>query len=145
MAEQNLKKLEFFTPFPITANHAWLVNGARRFRTKQYLEFEKAVKEIVDGRTMQPGTYRIKIYLFPDNQRRFDADNRVKTLLDAITGAQLWEDDSLVNEIHVYKGLPATVACAKVVVTRERTIDKRVNPHEFGLQCKHFKRPKDKK
>jgi crossover junction endodeoxyribonuclease RusA len=42
-------------------------------------------------------------FRFPD-YRRCDISNRIKALEDAITKAGLWDDDSLVDEIHMYRG-----------------------------------------
>jgi crossover junction endodeoxyribonuclease RusA len=41
-------------------------------------------------------------FRFPDH-RRCDLSNRIKALEDAITKAGLWDDDSLVDEVHLYR------------------------------------------
>jgi crossover junction endodeoxyribonuclease RusA len=32
-----------------------------------------------------------------------DLDNRVKPLLDALTAAEVWQDDSLIDELHIVR------------------------------------------
>lgn len=56
-----------------------------------------------------PGLYLdehlfMEVYLFPPNKRIMDLDNRMKGLLDALTQGNLWEDDSLVDQLHIYRG-----------------------------------------
>ena len=46
---------------------------------------------------------RVTIDLYPPTKRIYDIDNRVKPLLDALTRAGVWADDSLVVELHVTK------------------------------------------
>ena len=40
---------------------------------------------------------------FPTNHIT-DLDNRMKCLLDALTLAEVWEDDSLINDLHIVRG-----------------------------------------
>lgn len=136
---KEIDSLAIMLPFPPSLNHAWLVNGKRRFRTKEYLTFEKEVKKIAEGNKMRQGFYSVTICLFPDSRRRYDADNRVKTVLDAITFAGVWEDDSLVSKLLVMKGKPATEASAFVLIERLRHKFSMVNPEDFGLTKKEYK------
>ena len=41
---------------------------------------------------------------FPTN-RRNDLDNRMKGLLDSITEAGVWEDDALIDDLHIIRGI----------------------------------------
>jgi crossover junction endodeoxyribonuclease RusA len=38
------------------------------------------------------------------DRRKSDIDNRIKSLLDALVQAGLFNDDSQVDELHVYRG-----------------------------------------
>ena len=40
---------------------------------------------------------------FPTNHRT-DLDNRMKGLLDALTHAEVWEDDTLIDDLHIVRG-----------------------------------------
>jgi len=43
--------------------------------------------------------------LYPPDKRIRDLDNYMKALLDALTHAKLWEDDSLIDQHHIYRGV----------------------------------------
>lgn len=133
-----LNSIALVIPFPPSLNHAWLVNGKRRFRTKEYLKFEKEVKAIVDGRKLRQGYYSVTICLFPDSRRRYDADNRVKTILDAITFSGMWEDDSLVAKILVMKGRPTVESQAFLLIERVYQNQALLNPEDFGFTKKEY-------
>lgn len=46
---------------------------------------------------------KVEIILsFPTNRKQ-DIDNRMKSLLDSLTYAEVWEDDSLIYELHAIK------------------------------------------
>lgn len=77
----------------------------RRFLTKE----GKATKEIIgleilSQRTTEviKGDVALGIVFYFDNKRKNDIDNRLKALLDCMTGI-LYEDDSQIKELHVYK------------------------------------------
>lgn len=90
-------------PFPPTLNHNVLRYGKRYFRDKDYETFLRAVWMI--WRTSRPKDwdparrFAVAIRLFYDSRRRFDVDNRVKPILDALTKAGAWHDDSQVDLI----------------------------------------------
>ena len=134
--------IRFFCPFPPSVNHAWLTHGKRRFRTKEYLAFENEVASILGGTILYGQSYEVHITLFPSSFRRYDVDNRVKPLLDAITRSGLWDDDSLVLYVTVQKGLPIEgdpVACVEINNTCTYA-----NPIDFGLKPKEVKNGKRK-
>ncbi len=61
------------------------------------------------------GFLEIIIALFPDSKRRSDIDNRIKPLLDALTCAGFWQDDSLISRITIER-MPITKGGKAVVV-----------------------------
>ena len=140
-----ISQITLQTPMPPTANHAWLVRGKMKFRTKKYRDFEKIVGKIIDGRLLEKGRYKVTLVLFPDTRRKADADNRTKCLLDAITDSGFWEDDSLVNEIHIRKGeVIEDEACAFVGIDLLPRDKWYVPAKVFGLVKKVFKKSKKK-
>lgn len=106
------ENVEFSVPIPPTINHAVGSRGKGRFLTKAYKEFLWDVAS--EWSRVKPAGWNplsrfgILIELHFETRRKCDIDNRVKPLLDALTRAGVWSDDSQVDEI---------------VVTRE-TIDK---------------------
>jgi len=49
------------------------------------------------------GQVRLDIHLYPPTRRKFDCDNMVKCVQDAMTHAGIWEDDSQVKILRVEK------------------------------------------
>ncbi len=47
----------------------------------------------------------VEVVLYPPDKRRRDLDNYMKPLLDALTHAQVWEDDSLVDQLAIFRGV----------------------------------------
>jgi len=46
----------------------------------------------------------LNIIINPSSNRRWDLDNRLKCVFDALTHANVWEDDSLIYKMTVEKG-----------------------------------------
>lgn len=144
--DDELKQTVLFTPFPLTLNHAWLTNGKRRYRTKTYLDFEQKIGKIVGGKLLRKGRYRVSVFLFPNNRRLYDADNRIKCLLDALTRSGIWDDDSQVNQIHIYKGEVIEGDAQAVVEIACLPKSKWFIPAKFfGFVAKIFKKSKRQK
>ena len=47
--------------------------------------------------------YFMKVYLYPPNNLRFDADNRLKVLCDGLVKAHVLKDDSQIHRLYVEK------------------------------------------
>ena len=47
---------------------------------------------------------KVEVIITFATKHRNDLDNRLKSLFDSLTRADVWEDDSLINELHVYRG-----------------------------------------
>jgi crossover junction endodeoxyribonuclease RusA len=45
----------------------------------------------------------VSIQLSPPDRRRRDIDNSLKALLDSLTYAHVWEDDSQIDDIRIYR------------------------------------------
>jgi crossover junction endodeoxyribonuclease RusA len=87
---------------PPSVNHYWGVNGKQRFIGKEGKQFRLAVAEAVaEAGIKLEGRLAIHIALFPANRRRFDIDNRIKPLLDALQNAGCFEDDEQIDELHI--------------------------------------------
>lgn len=46
----------------------------------------------------------VEVILFPPDRRTRDLDNYMKPLLDALTNAEFWEDDRLIDQLPIYRG-----------------------------------------
>lgn len=52
------------------------------------------------------GAVAVEITITPGDKRRFDIDNRLKCLLDALEDGGLLKDDNQIVELHVFKRAP---------------------------------------
>lgn len=98
--------MTFNLPFPPTTNHMHINAGRRRFRGKEYVAFCGLVQNIVEREKIPAmGAQRlaVAIWLHWPNRRRGDVDNRVKPVLDALQRAGVYDDDSQIDELHVYR------------------------------------------
>lgn len=77
----------------------YLDKSVRKFRK----EVERDIHEQVPGLCLDYPLF-MEVYLHPPDKRRRDLDNYMKGLLDALTEACFWEDDVLVDQLHIYRG-----------------------------------------
>ena len=97
-----------YVPFPPTINSYYkMTRMGQRYLDKSVREFRDTVAESVNQQC--PGLKLdvplfMEVYLFMPDRRKRDVDNYMKGLLDALTEAGLWEDDSLVDQLHIYRG-----------------------------------------
>jgi len=95
-------------PFPPTLNHNIGRNGGRYYKTDDYKRFQSQVGllwlKALPPLWSQTARYAVAIELIYDTKRRYDIDNRVKPILDALTQAGVWKDDVQVDMIVVFRG-----------------------------------------
>lgn len=97
-------------PLPPTVNNAYGVNrksGARYLKTAQKEYREAVIKLVRENKWDFQANVRLTLHIvlnFEDN-RKNDLDNRIKPLWDACTHAKVWEDDSLIDDYHVLRGI----------------------------------------
>ena len=112
---------QFYTPFPPTVNSyyshtkrgVYISAKGRAFRATLAESLCKQI--IVDS----PIVHRIilTVVLYPPDRRKRDLDNYMKALLDAITHYELWEDDSLIDQLIIYRGVVLPRTGGKVFVS----------------------------
>ena len=89
-------------PWPPSTNHTWRKGKGRVFISQQTKTFRKAVASVVlASRMARPalGALEVVVTLYPPDKRRRDADNFAgKALLDALTLAGVWADDSQIRK-----------------------------------------------
>ena len=104
--------LELILPWPPTVNSYYSVVGHQRGIRRISQRGRQFREEVVAACLEQLGdfealTHRIycEIILFPPDRRQRDLDNYMKSLLDAITHSQVWEDDSLIDQLVIHRGV----------------------------------------
>jgi len=100
---------EIILPFPPSVNTYWGFQGSRRFLTNKAKDF----KTIVLSRFIQSGhlglgkaRLSVSMTLHAPDKRVRDIDNVVKSTLDALCQAGVFEDDGQVDILLVKRGLP---------------------------------------
>ena len=95
-------------PFPPTLNHNIGRRGGRYYQSGEYKSFLTQVGwlwlKAVPRDWSKESRYSVVVELIYNTQRRYDVDNRVKPILDALTHAGTWNDDAQVDEILVVRG-----------------------------------------
>ena len=95
-------------PWPPTANTYWRhvkKNGPRN--SVLLSEDGRLYRELVRaavlrcGRRMVKGRYAVRAEASPPDRRRRDLDNLWKGLLDALTHAGIYDDDSLIDDLRI--------------------------------------------
>lgn len=107
-------------PLPPSINSYWGFHGNRRFLTKKANEFKELARIAVKEANC-PNYYEqrlcISIYLHFADKRKADIDNRVKSLLDALVQTKmLFNDDSQVDELHIFRGENIKGGMCKVII-----------------------------
>jgi crossover junction endodeoxyribonuclease RusA len=75
----------------------YLSKSGRKFRTKMISTIGNTESPII-------GRVKVRIELFAPTKRRYDIDNMVKAVHDALTHAGVWVDDEQVDELTVMRG-----------------------------------------
>ncbi len=101
---------------PPTVNHYWLAAGKRRYISKPGQAFRALVAAAVNGRKIA-GRLNCYVELTASNRRRWDLDNRIKALLDALQHAGLFEDDAQVDYLTVCRMTVGDADRTRVVVS----------------------------
>lgn len=99
-------------PFPPSVNTYYrhyvipLKSGRGRSVTlisKPGREYRADVVRIASGGASLSGRLAVTIELYMPDKRVRDCDNYVKAVLDALTHAGVWGDDSQIDELHIYR------------------------------------------
>ena len=107
--------ISFSLPFPPSSNTYYrsirMGNSCRVLLSKKGREYKKIVDEKIQALFLgSPGNFfpmqgRLEccIWLFPPNRRKFDIDNRIKPILDALQDSKVYEDDEAIDVLQVQR------------------------------------------
>lgn len=98
-------RLVFALPYPPSVNTYWRhrVIGKRAsvYISEKGQDYRKAVKALISIQDQLTGLLHVSIRLTPPDKRVRDIDNPIKALLDSLTHAGLWVDDSQVKRLSI--------------------------------------------
>lgn len=96
-------------PWPPSVNNYYQTGRqGQRYLSIRAREYREHVIESINEQA--PGLclderFFVEVYLFAPTKREYDLDNHMKGLLDGITHSGLWEDDKLIDQLHIYRGV----------------------------------------
>ena len=98
------KTIRLDLPYPPSVNTYWRSNGKRRYISPAGVKFTEEVSLIV--KMQKPKTFAdkqvaISVMIHPRSKRKFDLDNTLKAILDALMKAGMYDDDSQIEYIEI--------------------------------------------
>lgn len=98
-------------PWPPTVNTYYRHKVFGKLATVYVSQEGKAYRKAVNLCLMQHGikTYaleqdlRVEIEVYPPDRRKRDLDNLLKSLLDSLTHAEVWKDDSQISDLRIFR------------------------------------------
>ena len=106
-------------PFPPSVNSYRTVYRGMMRLSKEGRAFKAAVSDyVVEYRVPKLGDkkLRISMVLFPRDKRKIDIDNRIKSVLDALQDAGVFDDDFQVDELSIVRGVPIKGGAIRVLI-----------------------------
>jgi crossover junction endodeoxyribonuclease RusA len=94
-------KIKITLPFPPSVNTLYATHKGRRILSKEGRQFKKAVALLVGKTTPTANEVAVTVEIYRP-RRTSDLDNRLKGLLDSMTGL-FYVDDKQIVEIHAYR------------------------------------------
>lgn len=102
-----MEQITLYTNWPPTVNSYYSHTRNGVFISKKGRQYTHSVELDVKeqcGELLLTERLLVEVYLFPPDRRVRDLDNYMKALQDSITKAGLWEDDSLIDQLFIYRG-----------------------------------------
>lgn len=132
--------IQLTLPFPPSVNGYWrsIVMGraARVVISEEGRKYRRRVAALVlaSGLVRNHGTLterlRVRIDVYPPDQRARDLDNLNKSLLDALSHACVWQDDEQVDDLRL-------IRCGKVPSGKVVVSISPINPEQQGIPWNH--------
>ena len=97
--------IEITVPWPPSVNRYWRQFQGRMIISAEGRSYRKAIVEqvFVEGLVKRlTGSLRVTIECLRPDERRRDLDNLLKSTLDALAHAGLFEDDSQIKDLRIY-------------------------------------------
>ena len=115
--------MELVLPWPPTLNHYRIpIKHPKRhycylITSPEGKQYKANLKSIIKNPPNIKQDINVSIVFHPKTKAKFDIDNFFKALLDGLTEAGVWEDDSQIRSLHGTKG--EVIKGGKVVITIE--------------------------
>ena len=106
-------------PLPPSVNTYWRNFRGRTILSKGGRDYKLAVQEYVTVNKIPSfGDARLQaiITIFPRDRRKQDLDNRLKSLLDSLENAGIYDSDSQFDKIEIARGVIKTGGGCTIVI-----------------------------
>jgi crossover junction endodeoxyribonuclease RusA len=113
--------LQLFLPYPPSVNSYWGFNQSKRFLNAKAKAFKQEVYyKVIQSKYPSFGRscIRIAVELYPPDKRRRDIDNPLKPLFDSLVSANLFDDDSQIQELIVVRKEVIKSGCCRVSIEK---------------------------
>ena len=110
-------------PWPPTVNTFYrTVNGSMKISEKGRAYAKAVADQVLIQRAAKQlaGRLHVHITAFPPDKRKRDLDNLFKSVLDSLTKAGVWLDDSLIDRLSIERGTIG--GYIKVLITLGETV-----------------------
>ena len=101
-------EIQILLPFPPTLNGYYSQNRHTRYLSRGGRLYAEKVETAMHEQGLRglslTDSLHVEVILFPPDKRTRDLDNYMKALLDSLTRASLWEDDSQIDQLMIYRG-----------------------------------------
>jgi len=115
-----MKEYEIFLPFPPSINTYFGIGGGRKILKSKGRKYRKECLAVMNELGLQELNldchFGVTITLNPPCNRKRDVDNFLKPVLDALTHASFWSDDSLVDDLRVIRGVKSNPGHIHLIV-----------------------------
>lgn len=100
-----MKAIHFTLPYPPSVNALWRAVRGRSILSKPARVYRANVEAAVfeAGSPKLEGRLGVELHAHPPDNRKRDLDNIPKIILDSLEHACVFEDDSQIDELHVYR------------------------------------------
>lgn len=95
----------FVIPYPPSVNGYWRSYKGRQILSARARAYRKAGLATINQQGIPPsmtGDLHVTLVLYPPDQRCRDIDNPIKPVLDLLTHALVYDDDSQIKRLHVH-------------------------------------------
>jgi crossover junction endodeoxyribonuclease RusA len=100
-------EIEILLPWPPTVNNYYRHTARGVYISRKGAAFTRKVEEEIheQGLSLElDHSLYVEVVMFPPDRRIRDLDNHMKALQDSLTKAKVWEDDSLIDQLSIYRG-----------------------------------------
>lgn len=102
---------------PVSTNKVWRNYGGAGHVSPEVRKYRRKVAAEMFGGEPCPWEWvGVRVELWPPDRRKFDTDNRTKSLFDALTHCGFWRDDECVTEFTVVRHEPKKGGLTKIEI-----------------------------